>query len=98
MVKKIWGSAEERKAVWHERLRSIQADTDRIPDRLLRLNVKTQRQLSELLTGEPENVIKYLATRLNGDESVHVPTYEEHYLKKISLLRDSLSARSFIEW
>ena len=96
-VSQVWASHDEKTKVWTAALTRIQQDTEKIPDRLIRLNVKTQHQLSELFTGRPENLTAYFAKAMNGDTTVKVPTYKELYLAKIASLRKSISVFSFLE-
>ena len=97
-VERIWKTTEERIAEWKTALDNIRDDTDKVHDRLIRLNAATERRLATLLDVAHQVDTTALAKLLNGEISGPIDTGAERATTSVRALRKSISFRSYLEW
>lgn len=94
-IEQLYKPYSERQAEWESGLKAIQIDLDRIPDRLIRLNSATQRELANVFHGLEQNLGKEL-TKILAGESGGNPVVDRA-VQNLEKVRASVGIRSFLE-
>jgi hypothetical protein len=95
-IERLFKTGTERRTQWDQQLARIKDDVEKFPDRLVRLNISTQRRLDRLFVDIDKNLGAELGKILNGHGDGKNPIIERA-IASIKECRRSVTVFSFLE-